>query len=113
MKYMLLIYSNEEGWKNLTEADEDALNRAHQKLLAELNASGEMILSNELSTTDAKVVRRGEDRLLVVDGPFTEAKEFVGGFYIVDVESIERAVDIAGSLEETAFAEVEIRALMH
>ena len=58
-------------------------------------------------------MRRTDDRLLVTDGPFTESKEMVGGFYIVEVESIDRAVEIAGRLEETKFSPVEIRALMH
>jgi hypothetical protein len=82
-------------------------------VLAEITASGEHILSNELSTTDAKVVRRTDDRLLVTDGPFIESKEIVGGFYIVEVESVDRAVEIAGRLEEATFSPVEIRALMH
>lgn len=56
---------------------------------------------------------RRTDRLLVTDGPFTESKEMVGGFYIIDVESIDRAVEIAGRLEETTFSQVEVRALMH
>jgi hypothetical protein len=113
MQYMLLIYGNEDAWNDLATTGRDALDAAHAELLGDLTASGELILSNELSTTDAKVVRRTDDRLLVTDGPFTESKEMVGGFYIVDVESVERAVEIAGRLEETRFSQVEIRALMH
>jgi hypothetical protein len=113
MKYMLLIYGNEEAWNDLVTNGRDALDAAHRVLLADLTASGELILSNELSTTDAKVVRRTDDRLLVTDGPFIESKEIVGGFYIVEVEDVDRAVEIAGRLEETTFSLVEIRALMH
>lgn len=71
------------------------------------------MVSNQLSTTDAKVVRRTDDSLLLSDGPFSESKEWVGGFFIVDVDGVERAVEIAGRLEETTFSVVEIRALMH
>jgi hypothetical protein len=113
MKYMLLIYGNEEAWNDLATNGRDALDAAHRALLADITASGEHILSNELSTTDAKVVRRTDDRLLVTDGPFIESKEIVGGFYIVEVESVDRAVEIAGRLEEATFSPVEIRALMH
>jgi hypothetical protein len=112
MQYMLLIYGNEDAWNDLAANGRDALDAAHREVLADLTASGELIISNELSTTDAKVVRR-TDRLLVTDGPFTESKEMVGGFYIVDVGSVDRAVEIAGRLEETTFSQVEIRALMH
>lgn len=113
MQYMLLIYGNDGAWNDLETNGRDALDAAHRELLEDLTASGELILSNELSTTDAKVVRRADDRLLVTDGPFTESKEMVGGFYLVDVGSVDRAVEIAGRLEETTFSQVEIRALMH
>lgn len=113
MQYLLSIYSNDHAWKELAANGREALDAAHRDLLTDLTASGELILSNELSTTDAKVVRRTGDRLLVTDGPFSESKEWVGGFYLVDVERLERAVEIAGRLEETTFSVVEVRALMH
>jgi hypothetical protein len=113
MKHMLLIYGNEEAWNDLEANGRDALDAAHRQLLDDLADSGELILSSELSTTDAKVVRRTGDELLVTDGPFTESKEMIGGFYIVEVESVDRAVEIAGRLEETTFSQVEVRALMH
>jgi hypothetical protein len=113
MQYMLLIYGNEEAWNDLATNGRDALDAAHRELLADLTASGELILTNELSTADAKVVRRADDRLLVTDGPFTESKEMIGGFYIVEVEGVDRAVEIAGRFEETTFSPVEVRALMH
>ncbi len=113
MKYMLLIYGNQEAWDDLTENGRDALDAAHRDVLAELTASGELVLSNELDTTKAKVVRRTGDRLLVTAGPFAETREMVGGFYIVDVADLKCAVEIAGRLEETTFSLVEIRELMH
>jgi len=113
MKYMLLIYGNQDAWNDLTENGREALDAAHRDVLAELTASGEIVLSNELDTTAAKVVRRTGGRVMVTAGPFAETREMVGGFYIVDVASLERAVEIAGRLEETTFSLVEIRALMH
>jgi len=113
MNYMLLIYGNDEAWADLTANGREALDNAHRELLAELGASGELLLSNELDTTDAKVVRRDDERLLVTAGPFAETREMVGGFYIVDVDTVERAVEIAGRLEETTFSLVEVRRMMH
>ena len=113
MKYMLLIYGNEVAWNDLATNGTEALDAAHREVLADLTASGELILSNELSTTDAKVVRRTGDRVLVTDGPFTESKEMIGGFYVVEVDGADRAIEIAGRLEETTFSQVEVRALMH
>src|SRR5919107_5658755 len=99
MQYMLLIYGNDEAWDDMSANGRDALDAAHRELMTDLTASGELVLSNELSTRDAKLVRRSDDRLLVSDGPFSESKEWVGGFYIVDVGSGDRAVEIAGRLE--------------
>ena len=113
MKYMLLIYGNDEAWNEMSADGRDGLDAAHREVLTDLTASGELVLSNELSMQDAKVVRRTDDRLLVADGPFTESKEWVGGFYIVDVAGVDRAVEIAGRLEETKFSAVEVRAVLH
>jgi hypothetical protein len=113
MQYLLLIYGNDHAWNEMSTNGREALDVAHRELLTDLTASGELVLSNELSTTDAKVVRRTDDRLLVTDGPFSESKEWVGGFYLVEVDDVDRAVEIAGRLEETTFSVVEVRALMH
>ena len=113
MKYMLLIYGNDEAWNEMSADGRDALDAAHRVVLTNLAASGELVLSNELSMQDAKVVRRTGDHMLVADGPFTESKEWVGGFYIVDVAGVDRAVEIAGRLEETKFSAVEVRAVLH
>jgi hypothetical protein len=113
MKYMLLIYGNDDAWSQMSEQGRNALDAAHRELLTDLTASDELVLSNELSTQGAKVVRRTDDRVLVADGPFTESKEWVGGFYLVDVAGVDRAVEIAGRLEETTFSAVEVRAVLH
>ncbi|MBT2499121.1 hypothetical protein J7E25_08430 [Agromyces sp. ISL-38] len=113
MQYMLLIYGSEEAWNDLATNGQEALDAAHREVFADLTASGELVLSNELNPSGAKVVRRTGDRLLVTDGPFTESKEMIGGFYIVDVEGVDRAIEIAGRLEETTFSQVEVRAVMH
>lgn len=113
MQYLLLIYGNDDAWNGMSADGREALDTAHREVLAELTASGELLLSNELSTTGAKVVRRTGDRRLVTDGPFSESKEWVGGFYLVDVDGVERAVEIAGRFEEATFSVVEVRATMH
>lgn len=115
MKYMLLVYGDDDAWKEMSAHGRGALDAAHRELISDLTASGELVLSNELSmsTEDSKVVRRADDRVLVTDGPFTESKEWVGGFYLVDVEGMDRVVEIAARLEETTFSAVEVRALLH
>ena len=88
----------------------------HEQLQTELRASGELLDSNEFSQQTAIVVRADRDaphRVRSVDGPFSESKEWVGGFYTVDCESVERAVEIAGRFVEARYSPVEVRQLVH
>lgn len=112
MRYMILISTDEDARKQW-EADGSVFDDAHRAVAAELRRTGELVDGNELDPEDATVIgtRRGE--VLSTRGPFTEGVEIVGGYYIVDVASRERAVEIAGMLAETRYSPVEIRRLMH
>lgn len=110
MRYLLLIYNNDQtNAEFATPEGEAAIGAAHGELVRELQASGEFLDINELDQTDAKVVRTRGGTRLVTDGPFTEAKEFVGGFYLVDVADEARAVDIAARLGEARTSLIEVR----
>ncbi|UOE45575.1 hypothetical protein [Agromyces larvae] len=61
MQYVLLVYGNDEAWNDLSTERKDALEAAHRDVLADLAVSGELALSNELSTTDAKIAGRLEE----------------------------------------------------
>jgi hypothetical protein len=77
----------------------------------DLTASGELVDTQVLSNDDAKVVRTDRGRPLVTDGPFVETKEWVGGFYVLECETIDRAVEIAGRFVEARYSPVEVRRL--
>jgi hypothetical protein len=121
MRFEILIYNNAEFDAAIKGPNPDAAvtadwQRAHQQLQTELGASGELVNSNELSQQTAVVVR--SDRVAPhhvrsTDGPFSEVKEWVGGFYIVDCETVERAVEIAGRFVEARFSPIEVRELVH
>jgi hypothetical protein len=121
MRFEILIYNNAEFDAAIEGPHTDATvledwARAHDDLQAELRASGELVRSNELSPQAAVVVRTeraAPHRVHSTDGPFSEAKEWVGGFYVVDCVSVERAIEIAGRFVEARYAPVEIRQLVH
>jgi hypothetical protein len=111
---MLLIYGNEEafssvGAETLAEIirDTDALNR-------ELFESGELVgaygVADEMNT---KMVRVTGGTPVVTDGPYAEAKEYLGSFTIVDCDSLERALEIAARTPSARYWGVEVRPLMH
>ena len=113
MKYLLSIYVNDQGWNEIEADLMDEFQAAHDAIQRELTESGELVDSTELSPVDARQVRSRSGESLVTDGPYTEGKDVVGGFYIVDTATIERAVEIAGRFVEARFAPVEVRRMGH
>jgi hypothetical protein len=104
MKYMLMMNAPKEGWTTAgigTWAPEDI--KAHIGFMMDFNRklkeSGEFVDGQGLSgPEEAKSVRARKDGTPDTDGPFAEAKEFLAGFWILDVDSTERAYDIAAQI---------------
>jgi hypothetical protein len=101
MKYMLMMHAPKEGWTTAgigTWAEKDI--KAHIDFMIGLNGklkgSGEFVDAQGLAgPEEAKSVRARKDGTPDTDGPFAEAKEFLAGFWILDVDSTERAYQIA------------------
>lgn len=96
MKYLMLIYGNEEIWSSLAPADLAALISEVDAFNDALRASGELVDVNGL-ISQPRAVRMRSEGPIVTDGPYLEAKEYVGSYFIVDVDSDERALEIARS----------------
>lgn len=99
MKYMLMMNTPGGGPYQISKWSKEAI-EAHiafmKTLNKKLNAAGELVGAEGLSGPDqAKLVRAGENGAPVTDGVFPESKEFLAGFWIVDVETPERAYEIA------------------
>ena len=91
-EYLLLIVGDEAGYEALTEEQGKAMYAEHYAFMEELKRAGVPIVASmelEPSATARTVLGDGT----VTDGPFAEAKEQVGGFYAIDVPSIEEAVE--------------------
>ena len=116
MKYLILISHNpasQQVWESFTAAQRAEGWNYYASLNEDLNASGEMIISEALADPSlAKRVRVAEGQVMTTDGPFAEAKEHLAGFFLVDCESMDRAVQIAGRIPEAAFGLVEVRPVL-
>ncbi len=108
MKYMLLIYGNDETWKKLHEHGIDAVMEQHRVVTEEAQAAGEFIESHPLTTQSARIVQVQDGVATVTDGPFTEAKEVLAGYYLLEC-SLERATELAARLPEAPYSPIEIR----
>jgi hypothetical protein len=108
MKYMLLMnYTDAPGVPPMSEwAHEDARARgeAMMAIHRELTETGELVGTEGLTGPEAAktVTHDGTGAPVVTDGPFAESKEFLAGYWLVDVESEERAIEIAAKPESTA-----------
>ena len=99
MKYMLLLNTERDGYTRYMSWPKEVLEANIAFMIAfskKLSAAGELVSSEGLaSPRQAKLVRAGKDGRPITDGVFPESKEFLAGYWIVDVDSPERAYEIA------------------
>jgi hypothetical protein len=106
MKYILMMNAPKAGFETYRAWSEKDV-QAHMAVLRgigkELSDSGEFVGTEGLAWPDqAKVVRAGKNGSPITDGVFPESKEFLAGYWIVDVESPERAYEIAARISGAA-----------
>ncbi|QNE17266.1 hypothetical protein F1D05_04205 [Kribbella qitaiheensis] len=108
MKYMLLIYGNDDTWAALKADGMDAVMDRHRVLTEETKAAGEFIAAQGLTARNARVVQLHDGVPTVTDGPFTESKEVLAGYYLLEC-SLDRATEVAARLPEAPYSPIEIR----
>jgi len=112
MSYMLLIVEPTEQRSERTEAEGRALYGRMLAFAGELKRRGLLVATESLrSQVDAARVQVRDGRARVVDGPFSEAKEMVGGFFLLSCQTREEAVAIAAECPAAEWCTVEVRAL--
>jgi hypothetical protein len=113
VKYLILIYSNPRSravWEDMSDEQRVEFGRGHAALSEALAASGELIVSEGLADPSmAKRVSVRDGRTITTDGPFAEVKEHLAGFYLVECDSIDRAVELAARVPDAAYNQVEVR----
>jgi hypothetical protein len=110
MKYMLLIYSDEGVW---TQEEREHCFAESTKLTHELHARGKFLAASPLhSISTATSVRVREGKRLVTDGPFAETREHLGGYFLIDAENLDEAIEVAGRIPGAKRGTVEIRPIM-
>ena len=110
MRYLCLIYWNEDEFDALPPAKMSALNAAHLALNEGLRRSGQLIEAEALAAPrESACVRVRKGKVSITDGPFTEAKEVVAGFYLLEARDMEEAVRIASTLPSAEHSTMEVR----
>ena len=107
MKYMLLIYGDEQA---LSETERQACYVESTQLAQEIKSSGQYLAANPLHPTAmATSVRVREGKRLVTDGPFAETREQLGGYFLIDAKDLDEAIGIAARIPMARKGTVEIR----
>ena len=107
MKYMLLIYSDPTAFN---PADGEKIMGEYMAFTQEILDSGEMVAGDPLEGSEtATSVRVRDAKRTTTDGPFAETKEVLGGYYIVDVKDLDRAVELAAKIPDSRTGVVEVR----
>jgi hypothetical protein len=107
MKYMLLIYLDEQA---LSETERQDCYKESTQLAHDLNANGQYVAANPLHPTAmATSVRVRNDKRLVTDGPFAETREQLGGYFLIDAKNLDEAIAIAAKIPMARKGTVEVR----
>ncbi|RZA27272.1 MAG: YciI family protein [Proteobacteria bacterium] len=109
MKYLLMVYSDEKVW---SEAEREECIKQSVQLCHELAGKGQYLSASPLhpvSTATSVRVRNGKTE--VIDGPFAETHEQLGGYFLVDVKNIDEALAIAKRIPGSARGTIEVRPL--
>jgi hypothetical protein len=110
MKYMLLIYGDENAW---TKREREDCYVESLQLVQQLRASDQYVSSSPLhSVTTATSVRVHDGKRLVTDGPFAETREQLGGYYLIDTKDLDEAIAIAERIPAARKGTVEIRPIV-
>jgi hypothetical protein len=115
MQFLISMHINPAVLDALTDEEKVALGGGHGTFIAALKESGELITTQALvDPSQAAVVSVRNGQPVVTDGPFLESKEYLGGFYLVDCESKERAIELAAQIPDAAIdgLGVEVRLVM-
>jgi len=113
MQYMLLIYDEERVLASMSDAERDSFMQEYFVYTQSLRDSGAFVNGDALqptATATTVTVRDGET--ITTDGPFAETKEQLGGFYLVEAESLDEALDWAAKIPSARIGKVEVRPVM-
>jgi len=110
MKYLALVYYDEEIMERKSQEEWDSLNKECMACVAGLSESGHYITGSPLlPTSSATTVRVRDNRVTATDGPFAETKEQLAGFYMLEARDLNEAITLAGKIPPARYGSVEVR----
>ena len=113
MRYILMDYVNESGWPALTRAEQEHWLGAYKAYMEAMTKAGVLKSSKGLQpTASATTVRVANGKTQVLDGPYADSKEQLGGFHIIEVADLDAAISWAARSPTALHGVVEVRPVM-
>jgi hypothetical protein len=110
MKYLCLIYENERNWETMPKEESEAVMGEYFAFTDGLRSSGRYVAGEALQPTQtATTVRVRGGKVSTTDGPFAETKEQLGGFYLVEANDLNEAIQIAARIPSARYGSIEVR----
>ena len=110
MKYLLLIYGNEAAMQATPKADMERMLAAYGAYTEALSKAGALTDGNRLQRSSAATtVRVSNGKTNVLDGPYAESKEQLGGYYLIDVPDLDAALSWAARCPGASHGTIEVR----
>jgi hypothetical protein len=113
VQYLLLIYDDEKGSQTTSDQDRKSMMDAYYGYTDEIEKAGVSRASEALQpTASATTVRVRNGERLLTDGPFAETKEQLGGFYLIECDTLDEAIEWAGKIPSVTSGSIEVRPVM-
>ena len=113
MKYLCLIYENEQEWASLSEEQGNAIMSEYYAFTDDYRKSGHVLAGDALQPTNtATTVRVRNGKLSTTDGPFAETREQLGGYYLIEAKDLNEAIQIAAKIPAARNGSIEVRPVM-
>jgi hypothetical protein len=110
VKFLALIYADESVWETFTEEQRNAAYEQYFAFSREARDAGVLVAGDELGPTrSATTVRIRDGETLVTDGPYAEVKEGLGGYYLLETDTMDAAIDWAAKIPGASHGAVEVR----
>jgi hypothetical protein len=112
MQYLLMLYSQESQWPKMSAAEQKQAMGAYMAYTEALKSAGALKGSNRLQpTTTATTVHVESGKSQVLDGPYVDSKEQLGGYYLIDVADLDSAISWAARCPGASHGTIEVRPL--
>jgi hypothetical protein len=113
MQFILMAYVQEAGWPAMTKEQQEQGLAAYKSFTDALKKAGALITSNRLApSANAASLRQKDGKVQVIDGPFADSKEQLGGYFIIEAKNLDEAIAWGSRCPATGHGTVEVRPIL-